>query len=214
MAEFLYWKIGETTELVMNEQAYLDFKHDQKTSQSMISDYMSLIRGREPEKRATIHGFIGLHKKDEEQNISRVFLNAVTLKVAMSMGVAGACKETDIITSFSALPFSSIENAGQIIKAGSCEHLDAPDEQSLSARNPYVYEFPMATIKADIKGQGLSEIFTDQIASITDDALTILPEGTYCGADINEYDLVYGRCALSQQKMSHSQMSYIYPSVV
>jgi hypothetical protein len=61
MTEFVYWKIGPDTQILMNEQVYLDFRNRVEDLHNIMGEYLSHVKGREPDARLSVDGFMGLN---------------------------------------------------------------------------------------------------------------------------------------------------------
>tara|TARA_R110002124_G_scaffold287365_1_gene474279 strand:- start:214644 stop:215339 length:696 start_codon:yes stop_codon:yes gene_type:complete len=229
MAEFVYWKIGADTQILMNEQVYLDFRGRVETLHNIMGEYLSHVKDREPDARLSVNGFMGLNYYNAHKMLTPIFMNTTNIDFVLSSGLKRP-KFTGILTNFSDEIYYTRENAEQISLAGMCvdfDALEADGDINVYQKPPHIYECPISDIDVDMDGSGqLSRIYAEHIAVIErpcdqdadgqfndQDKLIILPQSITSREQMDGQALKHGRAKFSTQKRPHGEASYIYPFI-
>lgn len=222
MAEFVFWKIGADTQLLINEQAYLDYRARLEQLDYYVASQLRLVKDREPQGRLSVDGYVGLHHFNEEGKLSKIFMNVNNLEMAISHGNEHP-KHTSVLMNYDDDFYYTLENAEQISCAGMCYDLHDPEDPSqveAHERVPHIYECPVSPVDVcDENGERLSSVFADQIAIIEassdwdSNRLVILSDMINSREQTDCLDVQTGWAKFSTQKEPHGALSYIYPSV-
>lgn len=229
MTEFVYWKIGPDTQILMNEQVYLDFRSRVEDLNNIMGEYLSHVKGREPDARLSVDGFMGLNYYNAHKILTPIFMNTNNVDFVLSAGTKRQ-KFTGLLTNFSDDIYYTRENAQQISLAGMCVNFDELEEDGVIdvyQKPPHIYECPISDIDVDMDGSGqLSRIYAEHIAVIErpceldadsqfndSDKLIILPQSITSREQMDGQVVQHGRAKFSTQKVPHGEASYIYPFI-
>ena len=220
MAEFMYWKIGGGIELLINEQAYLDYRKRLEKINYPVGDYIARINGVDPQAYHSVDGFIGLNSVDERGDIQEIFFNAQNIEMAVTHGT-GKGAMTNVLLNCNDEFYQTMQTAEQISRAGMSDgwyDVEQSDKPSIYRKSPHVYECPLPSVKVDFNEQSRLKVSIDQIAVIErhynsdKQRVTVLPYKIYSREDLQYIEPKIGHAYFSTQKEDLEQMSYIYPT--
>jgi hypothetical protein len=220
MAEFMYWKIGGGVELLINEQAYLDYRKRLEKINFTVGDYISRIKALDPHAYHSVDGFIGLNTVDERGDLQEIFFNAQNIEMAVTYG-KGKDAITNVLLNCSGDFYQTMQSAEQISRAGMADgwyDLDGAEKASIYRQSPHVYECPLPSVKVDFNDESCLKVPIDQIAVIErhynwdKQRVTVLPYMIYSREDLQYIEPKIGHAHFSTQKEDLDQMSYIYPT--
>lgn len=222
MAEFIYWQLGDNTQILINEQAYLDYRTRLEQINTIVSDKIALAQKAQRRGRLSVDGYIGVNAYDKSGNLTQTFLNSTNIEMVISEG-SGHPKYTGVLMNYADDFIYTSENAEQISCAGMCYDLHDPKstkDVEAHERVPHVYECPISPIKVKWEdSETLSHVFSDQIVVIQrdhnqdSDRVVVLSDLINSREQMDGVEIYEARANFSTQKAPHGQMSYIYPSV-
>jgi|TARA_R110002126_G_scaffold13118_1_gene55801 hypothetical protein len=220
MAEFMYWKIGEGIELLINEQAYLDYRSRLEKIGFTVGNYIARVNGVDPRAYHSVDGFIALNTVDERGDLQETFFNAQNIEMAVTHG-KGKSAITNVLLNCSDEFYQTMQSAEQISRAGMCDgwyENEGEHKPSIYRKSPHVYECPMSSVKVHFNEESGLEVSIDQVAVIErhysweQERVTVLPYLIYSREDMQGLVPKAGHAAFSTQKEDLEKMSYIYPT--
>lgn len=220
MAEFMYWKIGGGVELLINEQAYLDYRKRLDKINYTVGDYIARVNSIDPNAYHSVDGFIGLNSVDERGDIQEIFFNAHNIEMAVTYG-KGKGVVTNVLLNCHDEFYQTMQSAQQISRAGMEDgwyDIEEPEKPSIFRKSPHVYECPLPSVKVAFNEQNRLKVSMDQIAVIErhyyteKQRVTVLPYLIFSREELQGIAPKIGYASFSTQKQDLDQMSYIYPT--